>query len=165
MTSEPFAIPSKAYLNRLAVLWLSDRWMWLVLPVIAVITWAIFDARAIYVGLIVIFLLYPIALTLVLCDYAPSLQSIRAITSKRMTVSDHGLLFEFLPKTEDQRPLDPVSYTWDDIISAEISAKSVFIVIGSRLDDRIEIPFEVLTERQSSLLTDRLSDKLPSASL
>lgn len=165
MTSQPFAIPSKAYLNRLALLWLSDRWMWLVMPVIAIIAWALFDIRAIYVGLILIFLLYPMALTLVWFDYALSPQSIRAVTPKRLTVSDHGLRFEFLPKTEDQRPLDPVSYTWDDIISAEISAKSVFIVIGPRLDDRIEIPFDVLTDRQSSLLTDRLADKMPSASL
>lgn len=165
MTSQPFAIQSKAYLNRLAVLWLSDRWMWLVLPVIAVIAWALFDIRAIYVGLILIFLLYPMALTLVWFDYALSPQSIRAVTSKRLTVSDQGLRFEFLPKSEDQRPLEPVSYSWDDIISAEISSKSIFIVVGPRLDDRIEIPFEVLTDRQSSLLTDRLTDKMPSASL
>lgn len=165
MTSQPFAIQSKAYLNRLAVLWLSDRWMWLVLPVIAVIAWALFDIRAIYVGLILIFLLYPMALTLVWFDYALSPQSMRAVTPKRLTVSDRGLHFEFLPKSEDQQPLEPVSYSWDDIISAEISSKSIFIVIGPRLDDRIEIPFDVLTERQSSLLTDRLADKMPSASL
>ena len=72
MTSETFALTPQSYLNRLAGDWLSRNWLLLSLPFLATLLWAMFDERAFYVALIMIFLLYPMGLTIVLVSYGPS---------------------------------------------------------------------------------------------
>lgn len=162
MTSQPFAISSRSYINRLAFNWLANHWWLLVLPLVAVGLWIMFDIRALYVGLVIIFLLYPMSLTLVWFDYALSPQSIRAITSKQVTVTNDGLKIDYLPKNEDYKPLPSSFIKWDDILSAELSSNALTLVLGKRLDDRLTLPCEVFSPEAWTFVNNKVADKLPS---
>ncbi|MDE5555130.1 MAG: hypothetical protein K2J10_08120 [Muribaculaceae bacterium] len=162
MTSQPFTIPSRNYINRLAFTWLANRWWLLALPLVAVSVWALFDIRAVYVGLVIIFLLYPMALTLVWFDYAMSPQSIRAITPKQVTVTKDGLKIDFLPKNEDCRPLPSVFLPWCEVQSAELSSNTLSLVLGTRLDDRLTLPSDAFSQDAWELINAKIADKLPS---
>ncbi len=162
MTSQPFAISSRHYINRLALSWLANHWWLLAVPIVAVSVWALFDVRAVYVGLVVIFLLYPMSLTLVWFDYALSPQSIRAITSKQVTVTADGLTIDYLPKAEDCRPMPSAFISWGDVRSAELSPDDVTLILGRRLDDRLTLPAEVFSPQAWELISHQVADKLPS---
>ncbi|MDE6369726.1 MAG: hypothetical protein K2K94_10875 [Muribaculaceae bacterium] len=162
MTSQPFAIPSRSYINRLAFTWLANRWWLLAMPLVAVSVWALFDIRAIYVGLVIIFLLYPMSLTLVWFDYALSPQSIRAITTKQVTVEAGGLKLDFFPKNDDCKPLPSVFITWNEIRAAELSSNALTLVLGQRLDDRLTLPCDVFSPEAWILINTKIADKLPS---
>lgn len=162
MTSQPFAISSRNYINRLALTWLANRWWLLAMPLVAVSVWALFDIRAIYVGLVIIFLLYPMSLTLVWFDYALSPQSIRAITTKQVTVKAEGLKLDFLPKHEDCKPLPSVFISWDEIRAAELSSDALTLVLGQRLDDRLTLPCDAFSPGAWTLINTKIADKLPS---
>ena len=147
MTSEPFATPSRRYLNRLAAEWLARHWLMLALPIAAVLLWSAFDLRALYVLLIIIFLLYPMGLTLVWFNYAMSPGSIRAITPKRLTLLSSGVRITYPPKDieADPRPVFPdEELAWESISDAELSSDSITLITGTRLDDRLDIPLAAL---------------------
>lgn len=162
MTSQPFAIPSRNYINRLAFTWLANRWWLLAAPLVAVSVWALFDLRAIYVGLVIIFLLYPMSLTLVWFDYALSPQSIRAITTKQVTVKAVGLSIDFIPKNVDSKTLPSVFISWNEIRAAELSADALTLILGQRLDDRLTLPREAFSSDAWDLINAKVADKLPS---
>lgn len=162
MTSQPFAISSRNYINRLAFAWLANRWWLFASPLVAVFVWALFDIRAVYVGLVIIFLLYPMSLTLVWFDYALSPQSIRAITTKLVTVEPVGLRIDFLPKNEDCKPLPSVFISWDEIRAAELSSDAMTLILGSRLDDRLILPADAFSQEAWRVINTNIADKLPS---
>ena len=164
MTSKPFASSSRQYLHRLAAEWLSRHWLSLMLPLAAVLVWAAFDTRALYVLLIVIFLLYPMGLTLVWFNYALSPRSIRAITPKRLTLLDSGIQLSYPPKDieTDPRPaFRSEDFPWESISAAEVSATSITLVIGSSLDDRLNIPLNALDEDMQKELLKIIDRKFP----
>lgn len=162
MTSQPFAIPSRNYINRLALNWLANHWWILATPLVGVCVWGLFDIRAVYVGLIIIFLIYPMSLTLVWFDYALSPQSIRAIMPKQVTVTNDGLRIDYLPKNDDCKPLPSAFIPWEDIRAAELSSNALTLILGQRLDDRLTLPVEVFSAEAWTTITDKVADKLPS---
>ncbi|MDE5566809.1 MAG: hypothetical protein K2J12_00055 [Muribaculaceae bacterium] len=164
MTSEPFATSSRQYLHQLAAEWLSRHWLSLTLPLAAVLVWAAFDTRALYVLLIVIFLLYPMGLTLVWFNYALSPRSLRAITPKRLTLLEAGIQLAYSPKDieTDPRPaFRSEDFPWESISAAEVSAASITLIIGPRLDDRLNIPLSALDEEMQKELLKIIDRKFP----
>lgn len=162
MTSKTFAIPTRDYINKLAFSWLAGRWWLFVIPLAAVMVWALFDIRAVYVALVIVFLLYPMSLTLVWFNYALSPQSLRAISPKQVTVSADGLKIDFLPKHEDCKPLPSTVISWSEIHSVELSSGGMTLILGSRLDDRLYLPSDAFSSQAWDLMTDHLADRLPS---
>lgn len=162
MTSQPFAISSRQYLNSLAAEWLSRHWLLLAFPIAAVLFWAAFDIRALYVLLIVIFLLYPMGLTLVWFNYALSPRSIRAITPKCLSLNVSGIRLTYPPKDieKDSRPaFPPEDIAFENISAAYSSSSSVTLIIGKRLDERLLIPFDALSDEMRTELLKIISQK------
>ena len=95
MTSNPFKSIPQRYIHKLATEWVARHWLVLIAPITAAIIWAIMDVRAIYVVLILVFIVYPLAITFVWFNYALSPRSIKAITEKQVTVVDEGLKIGF----------------------------------------------------------------------
>ena len=170
MTSETFALTPQSYLNRLAGDWLSRNWLLLSLPFLATLLWAMFDERAFYVALIMIFLLYPMGLTIVLVNYGPSEQSVKTIWPKQMTLSDDKLSIFYLPKIDneddsDVRILPCENYSWQDITGYETTSRFIILKTGRRLDDRIIIPFEAMSDEFKKTLFRKLENLFPQVNL
>lgn len=166
MISEPFALAPRTYLNKLAGEWLSRNWLLLSAPFVAVLIWTMFDIRAVYVALILIFLLYPMGLTLVWFNYALSPQSIKTISNKRMSISDEGVSITYLPKNEEKTSsLRGEFFSWQEISGYEISSKHIIIKTGDRLDNRIIIPFDAISDDFRATLNSILEKLFPSDNL
>lgn len=162
MISETFTITPRAYLNRLTVDWLARHWLLLSLPFLVVLVWTMFDLRALYVALILIFLLYPMGLTLVWFNYALSPQSIKAVYTKRVAIADNKLTISYLPKNEDDTHLPSNEIIcWDAISGYEMSSKQLIVRTGGRLDDCIIIPLEAMNEEFRATLTSKLEKLFP----
>lgn len=158
MTSSPIAIPARSYINRLALKWLTHRWWLLAVPLAAAALWTLFDIRALFAVLALVFLLYPMSLTLVWFDYALSPQSMRTISSKLITVTDSGLRLDFIAKDEDSKPLPATFVRWDEILDADFGADSVTLILGKRLDDILYLPRKSFSDRAWQVILNKTSD-------
>ena len=144
--SAVFRSEPRSYMRSLAFAWLAKRWAWFVIPLLAVIIWSFYDLRAVYVGLMLVFILFPMAMSFVWFNYAFSPQSRMAISPKTVECSEDGLSVEYLPIAEGVEPLQPQSIKWNKVKSVERGSGRIVLHLGDRLDDRLEIPvnaFEV----------------------
>lgn len=139
-TSDVFRCAPRDYMRSLAIAWLSVRWPWFAVPLLAAVVWSFFDLRAVYVCLIMIFIVYPMALSFVWFNYAFSEQSRRAVSPKTVTCSKQGLRIDYKPIAEGLSPLPAQTLDWASVRSVETSSRGTTLVIGSRLDDRLSIP-------------------------
>lgn len=162
MTSEIFSIPPRRYIRQLAVDWATRNWLILTLPAASALVWSIFDVRAVYVALILLFLVYPMTLTLVWFNYAFSPNCIRAITPKQATVSSEGISIEYQPTSDDRPPLKPCFIDWRDVLSAEMTARTIDLVLGKGIDDKLRLPVDSFSENAWNTIIKHVSDKLPS---
>lgn len=139
-TSAIFRSEPRSYMRGLALAWLSGHWAWFAIPLAAVAVWCVYDVRAVYVGLILIFILFPMALSFVWFNYAFSLQSRRAISPKTVSFTEQGFEVRYVAIAEGVEPLTPQTVGWGDIRSVEQGPKRLVLKLGDRLDDRLEIP-------------------------
>lgn len=146
-TSQVFKINPQTYFNRLGLEWLGRHWAIIVLPLVAVGLWGCFDSRALYVVLMLMFLVYPMCLTIVWFDYALSTSTAKTLATKQITFDAEGFSIEYLPSFEgDCRHLDSDRIIWKNLIDISASSQFVTIVLGPRIDERILIPLDSLDD-------------------
>lgn len=141
-----FRSEPQTYMRRMALLWLSRCWLFMLIPFIAVAVWSVYDVRALIVGLMMLFIVYPMALSVVWFNYSLSPQSRRAVAGKVLVFGDGGMDLTFLPAEEGAPALQPQHIGWSDVVSVSRTARSVELRLGSRLDDFLEIPAEAFPE-------------------
>lgn len=161
MTSNPFKSIPQRYIHKLATEWVARHWLVLIAPITAAIIWAIMDVKAIYVVLILVFIVYPLAITFVWFNYALSPRSIKAITEKQVTVVDEGLKIDYLPAREDAPAIRSDFIAWRDVLSAEFTPDSIDLILGSKLDDRINLPVDSFSDAAWSVIMKNVSSALP----
>ena len=148
-------------MNSLAQEWLGRHWLLLMLPLAAVSVWALFDLRALYVLAIVIFLIYPMTMTVVWLSYALSPKSIRAIRLKTVTVLPDRIDVEYVESDDDSRPALPSdSIDLADIVSVEQSGTGLILITGPRLDDRLFLPADAFTTDDWNAVLAVFADRL-----
>lgn len=131
-------------------------------PLIAVAIWSAFDPRAIFVGVAVIFIIYPMAMTIVWFNYAMSPYSIRAISKKTVSVSEKGLTIEYIPLSDGHQPLPGETICWDAVLAAELTGDSLHLVLGHKMDQKMVLPAEAFSDQAWSFIIKHIADKLPS---
>lgn len=142
VTSAIFRSDPRSYMRSLAFAWLSEHWAWFLIPFASVAVWCVYDVRAVYVGLILIYIIFLMALSFVWFNYAFSLQSQRAITHKTVTFTERGIDVRYVALAEGVEPMTPQSVEWGDIRSVEQGSRRLILKLGDRLDDRLEIPYD-----------------------
>lgn len=153
-------------MNAIARAWLARHWFYLLLPIVFVAVWAVYDLRALYVAAMVIFLIYPVTMTAVWLSYSLSPRSIRAVRQKTVTIDDDKLIVNYIVEQNDPRPvLPPDTLALTDIIDVEQTSDGLLLITGPRLDDRIFLPSSVFTPDDwsgvLSVFADRLSQMDP----
>lgn len=126
----------------LAWSWLAARWWIIAAPLAAVAVWGCYDIRAVYVGLILLFIAFPMALTLVWFDYALSPATRRSVLQKRIVADDCGLTITYPGEDEETFVRPDEKMEWGTFNTFTDNGRTVFLVYGPRLDERLEIPVD-----------------------
>lgn len=162
MTSSPFACPPGRYMNSLAQAWLGRHWLILILPLAAIGVWTLFDRRALYVLAIVIFLVYPLTMTVVWLSFSLSPNSIRAIRQKTVTVTNSLIIVDYICNDDDHRPPLPTeTIDTETILSVEQTSDGLVLRTGPRLDDRLQLPADAFTPDDWNNILTIFADRLP----
>ena len=87
-----------------------------------------------------------------------------------MTLSDDKLSIFYLPKIDneddsDVRILPCENYSWQDITGYETTSRFIILKTGRRLDDRIIIPFEAMSDEFKKTLFRKLENLFPQVNL
>lgn len=147
-----FRSEPRRYMRGLAWSWLAARWWIIVAPVAAVAVWACYDFRAVYVGLILLFIAFPMALTLVWFDYALSPATRRSVLTKRLMADEFGLTICY-PDDDGESAVRPDEFMpWDKFSDYTDNGKTFMLIYGSRLDEHLEIPIDVFDDDDWKIL-------------
>lgn len=124
--SEIIREDSGAYIRRRT--WRRLRqWLWLIVAVLAATSVAAcFDFRFLYVLLIEIFIVFPMALGPVWLSECFNPYTRRMLTPYRVTLSDSGLTIDYLPP-EGHAALDAEKFGWNAFASYHDAGKSVIL--------------------------------------
>lgn len=151
-----FRSEPRRYMRGLAWSWLAARWWIIAAPLAAVAVWACYDIRAVYVGLILLFIAFPMALTLVWFDYAFSPATRRSVMSKRLIADEKGVTIRY-PDDAEEKVVRPDEFmTWDKFINYADNGRSVILIFGTRLDERIEIPADAFETDEWKIIKEHL---------
>lgn len=142
--SKPYKVAPGKYLGAIAIAWIGRLWWLLLIPIGLFIAGA-FDWRWAAVGLIVLMLLYPMALTTVLISYALSPEVIRRAACRRAELSDtHITLFNAVENEDGSITYRSVEFL--QIVEILYRGRMTKIVVGKQLTDFILIPTESLSD-------------------
>jgi hypothetical protein len=155
VTTEAYSMTAGEYTTLVARRWLSAWWWAFALPLAVSAVAATSDTRFIYVSLIIIFILWPMALSVVWFRYALTDQAVRAIRQCLATIDDEKFTFQYPAKVNPDdgslimKALPPITIKYADIKTIEQDGKFMVIILKS--DSRIP----ALTIMPSSALPDK----------
>lgn len=152
MTTETFSISPQQYMRELALAWLGRHWYLPVLPLAAVAIWAFYDLRAIYVGLILVFLIFPMAMSMVWFNYAFSPSALKAVAPKQLTFTDDAIRVDYADDEDRRIAFEPETICRQDIRTVEFRPKYISVIYGRGIDRRLIIGRAVLTDNMLNLL-------------
>lgn len=151
--SAPFRLSPAAYMTAITRVLITRRW-WLSLAPAALIVWgAVADWRWAVVGLMLIFIIYPLAMSFTILRYA-TLPQIAARASATMADID-GDTVRLYRHTGDDTP--PTCVAEARIISASHTRGMLRLATGQRTEDFIIIPSEALPAADFSDILRRFS--------
>ncbi len=107
--SEPFTTPPAAYMRRLLSLWLGSRW-WIIALFFAIfIIASALDVRFLLVGLMLIFLVYPMLMATLCIKYLLTPKVRRAVLTKQVEIRTPDTILITYPVADESAevPLEP----------------------------------------------------------
>lgn len=146
MTTPVFTVSPSAYMRELAFVWLGRWWGVLALPLAAATVWSFYDLRAVYIGLIMIFMVYPMVMSLVWFGYAFSPAALRAIAPKHLVLTPEAITVEYDEGEGRNTIHEPIRINVSDIRSVEIHKRHYTIVYDKSPECRLLIPSDVLDD-------------------
>ena len=151
MTTGTFCISPQQYMRELALAWIGRHWYLPVLPLAAVVIWAFYDMRAVYVGLILVFLIFPMAMSMVWFNYAFSPAALKAVAPKRLTLTDDAIHVVYADDEERRMAFEPEIIKRRDVRSVEFHSGCVTVIYGPGLDCRLIVERAVLSDDMLTL--------------
>ena len=101
-TIENCKVTSGDYVKRLFSAYMSRHWWWFVLPVLILLGLSIVNIKFIIVALMVLFIIIPMALSLIYFNYALTDEARLSITEKELKVTDEGISIKSLNDSEQE---------------------------------------------------------------
>ena len=150
-------VSSAQYLRQLGLMYLHDRWPWLVAPLLvcaALAAW-LGDVRWAVVGLMVLFVVIPMILALSYINYALSLEARWSLLSKTLMLTDDGIMLHF----DDERMHDRI-ITWSAIADVKVGGEAFLVMLRVRRYTFLMIPFTAI--EQADIPISHFAQKLHS---
>jgi hypothetical protein len=164
VTTEQYNMTASEYTSLIARRWLSAWWWAFALPLAVTAVASFYDTRFIYVSLIIIFIIWPMALSIVWFRYALTDEAVRAIRPCTATVDDDKFVFEYPDKINPDdgsiilKSLKPVTIMFSDIKTIEQDGR--FMVIIRNSDSRISALTMIPTNAFSDQTWQDINEKL-----
>lgn len=138
-TSEIICETTGAYIRRRT--WQKLRaWLWLIaLALIATSVAACYDIRFLYVLLIEIFIVFPMALGPVWMSESFSPFAVRAVTPHRVEISPQGVAIKYITG-EGRRPIPAEKFSWDAFTAYHDAGKCVILEWVDRHRPALRLP-------------------------
>lgn len=152
MKTPVFTISSSAYMRELAFVWLGKWWPVLVVPLAGAAIWSVYDLRAVYVGLIMIFMVYPMVMSFVWFGYAFSPAALRAVAPKCLIFRDDSITVEYDEAEGCSSVYAPMQLRAADIRSVEARKGHYTLVYDRTPECRLLIPTDVLDDEMKRVL-------------
>lgn len=119
IVTHPCKVSPQHYFGQLLKIWLRANWVWFVLGIALLIALAIHNPLFVYVGLIVVFLVFPLILYYLWFAYALHPDCRASILSKSAALNSDGIICTFDDGREEVIPwerISHISYSSTDII-------------------------------------------------
>lgn len=141
------------------------RWWWIILILVSAVTlWAIYDLRAIYIGLMLIFIIFPTAMLFAWFSYGMSPSSVRAVTPKRISLNGNMITITYISLREDGRTLPAETIDLTELRCYAVTSSGLVLRIGDTPADCLSIPESACDDQLWSSLVTALSEYCPGKS-
>lgn len=101
-------VSSSEYIRRLFAIFMTDNWVWFVIPVVAIAGLSFLNPKFIIVALMVVFIVIPMVLSLLYFNYALNNEARISIIEKGIELKVEGIFFKPL-----QDNMKACCYTWE----------------------------------------------------
>ncbi len=145
VTIGPFRVEAGQYVRPMLRMFFGRNWMWFALPLLAAGATAICtaDVRWAIVGLILLFMVFPMIMVLIYINYALTLEVRWSLMEKTMHIDGDGVHMSFA----DARMRDR-SISWNDISSITRDRNAFYLHLKVRRFNYVMIPCSALIESE-----------------
>lgn len=140
MTIDKCSIPAGRYMRHLFSMFLTDNWLWMILPVAICAILAIWlDVRFIIVALMVLFIAMPMILSLLYFYYGFSPEARWSIIEKTIAIEREGATLTFTDERMKQHAI-----RWDDVREIIIKDDALLLMLKGKRYTCLMIPSSVV---------------------
>lgn len=140
MTIDKCSIPAGRYMRHLFSMFLTDNWLWMILPVAICAILAIWlDVRFIIVALMVLFIAMPMILSLLYFYYGFSPEARWSIMEKTIAIEREGATLTFTDERMKQHAI-----RWDDVREIIIKDDALLLMLKGKRYTCLMIPSSVV---------------------
>ncbi len=154
LTSDIYRVSPRAVMSEVARSWFVKYWWTVALPLTAVVIWACSDSRAFYIGLMFLFVVYPMVLSIVWLKYAFSPRMLNAIKPQRLCLGEHTISVEYVHDDGHTAITPSLVIERNDITAITVKQKRQYtkIVYGRHLDCLILADNDAFSDEMSEAL-------------
>lgn len=135
-------------------------WLWLIAAVLtATAVAACFDLRFLYVLLIEVFIIFPMALGPVWLSESFNPYAVRALTPHRVEISPQGIAIDYIT-AEGRRSIAAEKFGWDAFTTYHDAGKSVIIEWADRRRPGLRLPENAFDSNQWQTVARILAQSL-----
>lgn len=143
----------------IAFSWLSRHIAAVVLPLAALIAASCYDLRFVYVTLIFVFIVFPMALTMVWLRHGLAPETVRLSEPQRIVADDSGLTVEYLGRGEDTPSrFAPDFFDWSEFKGVSRSSLTVRFAFSRRQRPDLVVPTEAFAPEVWEAVLSRFDD-------
>lgn len=140
MTIDKCSIPAGRYMRHLFSMFLTDNWLWMILPVAICAILAIWlDVRFIIVALMVLFIAMPMILSLLYFYYGFSPEARWSIMEKTIAIERESATLTFTDERMKQHAI-----RWDDVREIIIKDDALLLMLKGKRYTCLMIPSSVV---------------------
>ena len=142
-----FQVSAGRYMRRLCAMWFARNWWWFALPLVAcaALTWV--DVRWAIIALMLIFMVFPMILTLLYFNFAFAPVARLSVMEKSMMIDESGVRLSFTHERMNDHEI-----RWSEIAKVQLANDNILLILRQGRFSFFMIPLEALSTDQVQTL-------------
>ena len=143
----------------IAFSWLTRHLAAVVMPLAALVVASCYDTRFIYVTLILVLIVFPMAMTMVWLKEGLAPETVRLSEPQRLVADDRGLTVEYLGRDEDSPSrFAPDFFDWGEFRGISRSSRAVTFQFARKRRPGLVVPTEAFAPEVWEKVLSRFDD-------